>query len=302
VPPSLWRGVGVRFNNSKNFAIMTSRRKFLRNAALGLTATTIHPLAKKGENFNFDNPSKKNDLPVGIAGYTFLNFDISQSIQMMQRLDVHFMSIKDFHLPLNSSKEKIDEVVKQFTDGGVNIYAVGVIYMKDKNEVDQAFEYAKNVGVSIIVGAPSHELIDYIEQKVKSYNIKLAIHNHGPEDKLYPNPQIAYNLIKNKDTRMGLCLDIGHAQRSGIAPAEAVLKYNNRIFDLHIKDVTKAEQDGKAIEAGRGIINFPALVKALRKIKYPGHCSIEFEKDMKDPLPGIAESVGYFKGIKGCVA
>jgi|SRR5665213_1936733 len=277
---------------------MSSRRKFIRNTTLGLTASAIYPLISKGEKLNFNSPPKSHDLPIGTAGYTFLNFDIAQSIKMMQRVDVHFMSIKDFHLPLNSSKEKIDEVVKQFGDAGISIYAVGVIYMKDKDAVDQAFEYAKNVGVPIIVGVPNHDLIDYAEQKVKSYNIKLAIHNHGPEDKLYPNPDIAYNLIKNKDSRMGLCLDIGHAQRAGVDPAKAVLKYNKRIFDLHIKDVTKAEQDGQAIEAGRGIINFPAFVKALRKIKYPGYCSIEFEKDMKGPLPGIAESVGYFKGVK----
>jgi sugar phosphate isomerase/epimerase len=174
--------------------------------------------------------------------------------------------------------------------------------MKNKDEVDQAFEYAKNAGVSIIIGVPEHDQIDYVEQKVKSYNIKLAIHNHGPEDKMYPNPQIAYDLIKNKDPRMGLCLDIGHAQRAGVDPAKAVLKYDKRIFDMHIKDVTKAAQDGKAIEAGRGIIDFPELVKALRKIKYTGHCGIEFEKDMKDPFPGIAESVGYFKGVKDGVA
>lgn len=277
---------------------MASRRNFIRNTTIGFTAATLSPLIRRSEIPDFNNAPFRNDLPLGIAGYTFLNFDIPQSIQMMQRVDVHDMSIKDFHLPLNSNKEKIDEVVKQFKDGHVNIYAVGVIYMKTKDAVDQAFEYAKNVGVSIIVGVPDHDLIDYVEQKVKSYNIKLAIHNHGPEDKLYPSPEIAYDLIKNKDAMMGLCLDIGHAQRAGVDPAKAVLKYGKRIFDLHIKDVTKAEQDGEAIEAGRGIIDFPALVKALRKIKYPGHCSIEFEKDMKDPLPGIAESVGYFKGIK----
>ena len=277
---------------------MPSRRNFLQISTLGIAATTLSPLINMGEKLNLHQPSESDDLPVGIAGYTFLNFDIAQSIQMMQRLDIHFMSIKDFHLPLDSSREKIAEVLKQFGDAGVSIYAVGVIYMKSKDAVDQAFEYAKNVGVPIIVGVPNHDLIDYVEQKVKTYNIKLAIHNHGPEDKLYPNPQIGYDLIKNKDPRMGLCLDIGHAQRAGVDPAKAVLKYNKRIFDLHIKDVTKAEQDGQAIEAGRGIINFPAFVRALRKIKYPGNCSIEFEKDMKGPLPGIAESVGYFKGVK----
>ena len=277
---------------------MSSRRNFIRNTTLGLAAASVIPLVNKGESLHLGVPESSKDLPVGIADYTFLNIDIPQSIQMMQRLDIHLMSIKDFHLPYDSTKEKIDEVVKQYKDGGINIYAVGVIYMKTKEDVDQAFEYAKNTGVSLIVGVPEHGLIDYTEQKVKSYKIKLAIHNHGPEDKLYPNPQIGYDLIKNKDSRMGLCLDIGHAQRAGVNPAQAVLKYNKRIFDMHVKDVTKAEQDGKAIEAGRGIINFPGLVKALRKIKYSGHCSIEFEKDMKDPLPGIAESVGYFKGVK----
>lgn len=281
---------------------MASRRNFIRNTTFGLTAATFLPLINKAESLNFDGPESLKDLPVGIADYTFVHFDVPQSIQMMQQLDIHHMSIKDFHLPINSTKEKIDEVVKQYKDADINIYGVGVIYMKTKEAVDQAFEYAKNVGVSLIIGVPNHDLIDYTEEKVKSYNIKLAIHNHGPEDKMYPNPQIGYDLIKNKDARMGLCLDIGHAQRAGVDPAKAVLKYSKRLFDMHIKDVTKAEQDGKATEAGRGIINFPALVKALRKIKYPGYCSIEFEKPMKEPLPGIGESIGYFKGVKDGVA
>jgi sugar phosphate isomerase/epimerase len=276
---------------------MASRRKFIRNTALGLTSAAIFPSIDRAGAL-FVDKEKANTLPVGIAGYTFLHFDIPQSIQMMQRLDVHFMSIKDFHLPLNSSQEKIDEVKKQFHDAGITIYGVGVIYMKTKAAVDQAFDYAKRVGVPIIIGVPDYDLIDYSEQKVKEYNIKLAIHNHGPEDKLYPSPKEAFERIKNKDARMGLCLDIGHAMRAGVEPAKAVKEYGKRIFDLHIKDVTKAEKDGQAIEAGRGIIDFPAFVKALRKVNYSGHCSIEFEKDMKDPLPGIAESVGYFKGIK----
>ncbi|MGN6268113.1 MAG: sugar phosphate isomerase/epimerase family protein [Ginsengibacter sp.] len=281
---------------------MDSRRIFLKKTALGVSVATLSPLLNRAANFNFDRAKEDATLPVGIADYTFLNFDIPQSIKMMQRLDIHAMTLKNFHLPYDSTKEKIDEVVKEYKDGGVSIYGVGVIYMKNKAEVDQAFEYAKNVGVSMIIGVPEHDQIDYVQEKVNSYNIKLAIHNHGPEDKMYPNPQVAYDLIKNKDPRMGLCLDIGHAQRAGVDPANAVLKYNKRIFDMHIKDVTNAEQDGKAIEAGRGIINFPALVKALRKIKYSGHCGIEFEKDMKDPFPGIAESVGYFKGVKDGVA
>ena len=277
---------------------MSNRRNFIKTATLGATAASFYPLLSHGENLLFNDPPTSGTLPVGIADYTFLHFDIPQSIQMMQRLDLHFMSIKDFHLPLDSSQEKIDEVLKQYRDGGITIYGVGVIYMKTKDAVDQAFEYAKKVGVPIIIGVPNHDLIDYSEEKVKAYNIKLAIHNHGPEDKLYPSPADVYDRIKNRDPRMGLCLDIGHARRAGVDPAKAVLQYGKRIFDLHIKDVTKGEKDGQAIEVGRGIIDFKAFVKALHKINYPGHCSVEFEKDMKDPLPGIAESVGFFKGIK----
>jgi inosose dehydratase len=276
---------------------MSTRRNFIKTTAIATTAAAFYPVISPEENLLFNNHAPTS-TPVGIADYTFLHFDIAQSIQMMQRLDLHFMSIKDFHLPLDSSQEKINEVLKQYKDGDISIYGVGVIYMKTKVAVDQAFEYAKNVGVPIIIGVPDHDLIDYAEEKVKAYNIKLAIHNHGPEDKLYPSPQEAFDRIKNRDSRMGLCLDIGHARRAGIDPAKAVLQYGKRIFDLHIKDVTNGEQDGKAIEVGRGIIDFKAFVNALRKINYPGHCSIEFEKDMKDPLPGIAESVGFFKGVK----
>lgn len=232
-----------------------------------------------------------------MAGYTFLNFDLATSINMMKRVNVTALSIKDFHLPLNSSPEKIKEVVTQLTSAGITPYAVGVIYMKSKEAVDQAFAYAKNVGVDMIVGVPDYELLNYTEEKVKAYNIKIAIHNHGPMDKLYPGPKEAYDLIRKKDKRMGLCIDIGHTQRTGLSPADAVLQFKDRLFDLHLKDVTTATNEGQAIEMGRGVIDFPALVKALNKINFSGYSSIEYEKDMKDSLAGIAESVGYFRGV-----
>jgi sugar phosphate isomerase/epimerase len=173
--------------------------------------------------------------------------------------------------------------------------------MKTEAEVDAAFDYAKRVGVDMIVGVPTYELLDYTEQKVKSSGIKIAIHNHGPEDKLYPAPQNVYDHIKNRDTRMGLCLDIGHAVRAGANLIQAVKEYKSRLFDMHIKDVTGAYKDAKAIEIGRGVIDFPELVKTLKSIQYNGVCSIEFEKDMTDPLAGIAESIGYFNGVMAAV-
>jgi inosose dehydratase len=274
---------------------MSSRRNFIQKSVLGISSVAVLPLF--GNAATIETPANENLLQVGMAGYTFAKFDVEKSVEMMKRVDVKNLSVKDFHLPLDSTPEKIQTVMAQFVAGDIKVYAVGVIYMKTKEAVDQAFDYARKVGVSLIVGVPNPELIDYAEDKVKSSNIRLAIHNHGPEDKLYPSPKNVYDLIKNRDERVGLCIDIGHSTRAGQDPAKAVLDYNKRVFDLHIKDVTAAVQDGKAIEVGRGVIDFPALVKALNKIKYKGMCSLEFEKDMSDSLPGIAESAGFFKGV-----
>ena len=275
---------------------MTNRRKFIQRGAIGMAASFAMPFLSKASAFNQSKNKKNELLKTGIAGYTFLNFNLADSLKIMQRLGVKYFSIKDFHLPLNSTQQQIQQTVKQINDAGINLYAVGVIYMKTKEEVDQAFAYAKNAGVDLIVGVPGYDLLDYTEQKVKEYNIKIAIHNHGPQDKLYPGPKDVYDHISKRDKRMGLCIDIGHTQRTGVAPAEAVKQFSDRLFDLHIKDVTAAQNDGKAIEIGRGVIDFDALLKALYRINYTGVCSIEFEKDMKDPVPGIAESLGYFSG------
>ena len=158
------------------------------------------------------------------------------------------------------------------------MYTVGVIYMKTEAEVDRAFAYAKRVGVNLIIGVPGYDLLQYTEKKVREYNIRMAIHNHGPEDKLYPAPKDVYDRISKMDRRMGLCLDVGHAFRAGAKPEKAIIDYAERIFDLHIKDVTAPRADGKAIELGRGAIDFVALIDALRQIGYKGACSIEFEK------------------------
>ena len=279
---------------------MHTRRNFLQKTTMGLAGAVAIPYLGKSTTTNknsINSNSSAPNIPVGIAGYTFAKFDLDTSITMMKRVGIHQLSVKEIHLPLNSSEEKIKEALAKFKEADINVYTVGVIYMKTKEAVDQAFQYAKKVGVNMIVGVPSYDVLDYAEAQVKAYNIKLAIHNHGPKDPLYPGPKDVYDRIKDRDPRVGLCIDIGHARRAGVLPEKAVKEYKDRLFDLHIKDVTAGVEEGKAIEIGRGIINFPELVKSLNEIQYKGVCSIEFEKDMTDPLAGIAESVGYFKGV-----
>ena len=275
---------------------MSNRRKFLHQTLVGVAGAGLIPFSSSAA-FQPAITGNTEELAIGIAGYTFAKFSIDQSIAMMKRLNITNLSLKDIHLPINSTDTDINNAVTKFKNAGINIYTVGVIYMKTKETVDTAFEYAKKVGVSMIVGVPSYDLIEYATEKVKQYDMKLAIHNHGPEDALYPAPSDVYNRIKDLDARVGMCIDIGHSLRAGTLPEKAIKDYKDRLFDIHIKDINAATKDGKAIEIGRGVIHINEVITALKKIQYKGYCSIEFEKDMSDPLAGIAESIGYFKGV-----
>ena len=234
---------------------------------------------------------------IGMAGYTFRHFDVDETLEMMNRVDVQYLCIKDFHLPFSSTDEQIADFKAKLAAAGVTGYAVGPIYMKTQQEVDDAFAYAKRVGVKLIVGVPNYELLPYIDEKVKEYDFNYAIHIHGPDIELFPNAKDVIDHVKDLDPRIGMCLDIGHDARDGFDPAKDMVKYQDRIFDIHIKDVTSASKEGVCCQMGRGILDIPAFVKALRKAKYTGVCSLEYEKDMETPLAGIAESIGYFKGV-----
>lgn len=278
---------------------MNSRRKFLKLAGTGVLAAGAFSF-NAIPNMPVSVDKAVNTFTIGMAGYTFREFTVEKTIEMMKRIGVTNLSLKDFHMPLKSTQEQIDAILEKFTSSGINVYTVGVIYMKTQESVDQAFEYAKMARVKMIVGAPDYELLPYVEKKIKTYDLKMAIHNHGPDNPLYPNATDIWNHIKDLDARIGICIDIGHTTRDGEDPTVDILKYKSRIYDIHIKDVDKAVKEGKTIEMGRGIIDIPKIVDTLRKIKYSGSCSLEFEKDMKDPLAGIAESIGYFKGVMSC--
>jgi len=264
--------------------------------ALGLSIF-VSALAQPERPGQQPAPETGESFKVGMAGYTFVKFDLDKTLETMQRTDVHFLCIKDFHLPMNSADEQIEAFHAKLKEKDVTGYAVGPIYMKTEAEVDRAFDYAKRVGVDLIVGVPSYELLPYVDQKVKDYNFKFAIHLHGPDIELYPDADDVWENVKDLDPRIGMCLDIGHDTRNGKDPVADLKKYHSRVFDVHIKDVTGASKQGYSLEVGRGIIDFPAFVKMLREVNYSGVCSLEHEKDMGNPFMGIAESIGYFRGV-----
>lgn len=283
------------------------RRNFIKSgmagmAALAMASTPIEALAaksneKRSANSTIKKPVPEEEFHLGIAGYSFVKFDLETTLKTMQTLDLHYLCIKDFHLPLTSNEEQIAAFHQKLASYGVKGYAVGPIYMKSKEEVDRAFAYAQRVGVPLLVGVPNYELLDYTEQVVKQYDIKLAIHLHGPDMKLYPDATDIWEHVKNRDERMGMCLDIGHNLRYGSDTLADYIKYHKRVFDMHLKDVTAPTKAGKRAELGRGIIDFPRYIKLMRKYHYTGAVSLEHEKDMDNPFMGIAESIGFFRGV-----
>lgn len=199
-----------------------TRRKFFKQSLVGalLLATSAKmwagasvPKGKITKAYKVSNP-----FQLGMAGYTFHKFDLDTTLKTMQRLDIHYLCIKDFHLPFNSSDEQIKAFHARCAEYGVSGYAVGPIYMKTEAEIDKAFEYAKRVGVKIIVGVPNYELLPYVDKKVKEYDFHYAIHLHGPDIKTYPDATDVWEHTKDLDPRIGMCLDIGHDLRNGCDP------------------------------------------------------------------------------------
>ena len=272
-----------------------TRRKFLQVTGMSFPALLMP--------FRKSTPSSINGtLQLGIASYSFRNYSLEKTIDMTRRLGIRNLALKSMHMPLEMTDDEIKQTKKKINDAGINLYGAGVIYMNDEDEVRNAFRYAKAAGLSVIIGVPKHELLDLAESAVKSSGIKLAIHNHGPGDEVYPSPESIYEKIRNRDPRVGICLDIGHTERIGLDPPAEAKKYFSRLLDVHIKDVDQSTAEGDTVEIGRGVIDIPAFMKVLIDRNYSGIVSFEYEKDPDDIMPGIAESIGYVKGVIGTLS
>ncbi len=272
-----------------------SRRDFLKAAGITVAGATALPRLSRAHDTSV--PVAEYPFKFGIASYTFRAFSLDQTIHMTKRLGLTHMTLKDMHLPLTSTPEQIADARRRIAGAGLTLMSCGVVYMKTEDEVKKGFAYARAAGLPMLIGVPDKSLLGLAETLVKETDIILAIHNHGPTDERFPSPESAYSLIKNMDKRMGLCVDVGHTRRLGLDPAEEIKKFADRVFDVHIKDVTSADAKGTTVEMGRGVINIPRIMRMLKQIGYSRTLHFEFEKDQKDPLPGVAESVGYLRGV-----
>jgi len=269
------------------------RRGFLLGAA-GVAATAQTAFAAKAL------PARDTaNVKLSVATYSFRKFPREVAIQNIKDLNVKYCDIKEFHLPYKDSPAQLQAGRKAFDDAGITVVGGGNITMNSEEEAKLRlmFDYAKACSFPMMIIAPTRTNMGMIEKLVKEYNIKVAIHNHGPEDKIYPSPQSVLEVIKGMDPRVGLCIDIGHTVRAGKDVVEAIAEAGPRVLELHMKDLTDFADKNSQVPVGDGKMPIPAIFKQLQKINYNGVCSLEYEVDADNPMPGMQKSFSYMRGV-----
>ncbi len=268
-----------------------SRRHFFGASAALLTASRAGFAAAKTED--------PHGFKLGIASYSLRKFTRPQAIAMLKQLNVKYVNIKDFHLALTSTPEEIKTARKEFEDAGLAIEGGGNISFPkdDESDIRGKFEYAKQAGMPIIVCAPTHATLPKLEKFVKEYNIKIAVHNHGPEDKQFPTPQSVLDVVKTMDPRCGLCIDIGHTARTGVDIVESIRTAGARVHSMHVKDLTDAKAKDSQCDVGEGVLPIVAIFQQLRKMNYTGGVMLEYEIHDTDPMLGMQKSMAYMRGV-----
>jgi len=272
-----------------------SRRSFVQSAALFTAASAVPSFADPSQATGAPSPVR-----LGLASYTFRNFTRTQMIGFMKQLNLTALNPKDTkdHLPMDPTEEA--KAMADYTAAGITLHAAGVVYFpKDEDDDIRAkFDYAKRAGVSVIVaGDPAPTTLPRLEKFVKEYDIRIAIHNHGPEDKVFPSPLDVLKAVKNMDPRMGCCIDIGHTVRAGTDVVQAIHEIGPRLFNMHGKDLTDFHNKDSQVAVGQGKMPFREIFSALIKTNYKGFFDLEYEIHGDDPMPGVTESFAYMRGV-----
>jgi sugar phosphate isomerase/epimerase len=275
------------------------RRDFVRYGAL-LTAAFVaskEAFALAAERIPADEGSA---IRLGVASYTFRNFSRAQMIGFLKQLNMSSLNAKDVkdHLPMDPQGEAA--ALADYAAAGIKLHAAGTIYFAKDEDADirSKFEYCKRAGIGVIVaGDPAPETLPRIEKFVKEYDIRFAIHNHGPEDKLWHSPLDVLKAVKGMDPRMGCCIDVGHTVRAGTDVVQAIHEVGARVFNVHMKDLTNFQSKESQVAVGEGIMPVKKIFEALSAIKYKGFVDLEYEIHADDPMPGVIGSFAYMRGV-----
>lgn len=280
----------------RSMNLRTDRRTLLRNAALLAAGSTLpSPLLARA---SAAAPLPPSPVKLGIASYTFRKFDDAKLIASMKALRTPYLNVKDIHLPVGTLAE-VKERAQALRAAGLTLTAAGTIYFtKDEDaDVRAKFEYCRAAGISLIVGAPTHATLARVERFARQFDIRVGIHNHGPEDKEWPSPLDVLKAVKDMDPRMGCCIDIGHTMRAGVDVVSAIQQAGPRLFDLHMKDLARPDAKDSQVAVGEGVMPIRAIFEQLIRMRYSGFADLEYEIQENDPLPGALESFAYMRGV-----
>lgn len=283
------------------------RRSFLRNSAAlaagiaagpGLTTLAQGAAQSASARPTALPPLPKSPVKLGLATYTFRKFDMAHLIDFAHQIRTPYLNIKDMHLPM-APLDKTREQAEAYRKAGFQLTGAGNVDLKKDNDDDMRakFEYCKAAGIKTMICIPTHASLPRAEKFVKEYDIRLAIHNHGPEEPEFPSPLDVLKAVKSMDPRVGCCIDVGHTMRAGTDPVEAIRLAGPRLFDLHMKDLAKNDNRDSQVAVGEGIIPVREIFQQLIRMKYNGFVDLEYEIKADDPLPGVMESFAYMRGV-----
>ena len=276
-----------------------SRRDFVRSGAL-VAATCAVPSDVFSRTQQSPSTNDASPIRLGLASYTFRNFSRAQMIGFMKQLNVFALNAKDVkdHLPMAPQEEAT--ALADYAAAAIKLHAAGAIYFAKDEDADirSKFEYCKRAGIGVIVaGDPAPVTLPRIEKFVKEYDIRIAIHNHGPEDKLWHSPLDVLKAVKNMDPRIGCCIDVGHTVRAGTEVVQAIHEAGPRLFNVHMKDLTNFESKESQVAVGDGIMPVRKMFEALIATGYKGFVDLEYEIHPDDPMPGVIASFAYMRGV-----
>lgn len=269
------------------------RRNLLRSAAALAAGAALPRLAHTQSK-----PSSTLSFKLGIASYTFRNFDAAHLIEDMKAIPCTNLNVKDVHLPETPIGE-VPARAATFRSAGLDLHSGGTISLQstDPHDIRSKFEYCKAAGITTMIAAPTHETLPLIEPYVREFDIRVAVHNHGPEDKFFSSPLDVLKDAAKLDPRIGCCIDLGHTMRSGTDVVTALKNAGPRLFDIHIKDLANATEKESQVAVGDGIMPVREIFQQLIRMNYTGNVDLEYEIFPDSPMPGVIKSFAYMRGV-----
>jgi len=275
-------------------SFLLTRRQALKTAALAAAGVCARGV--------LGAPGGATVLQLGVASYSLARLSPEEVIAALKKINIRNVSLYKTHCPWGGTAEQCRAAAQKFRDAGLTVTGSGVINLpNDEGALRKAFDNARAAGLPTMICKPAKDAFPLAEKFVKEYDIRLAVHNHGPEDNVYPSPYDAWNAVQPYDRRIGLCFDVGHAARAGADPVEAIRKCRERLYDVHLKDSLATDGALRDIptEVGKGHLDIKGMIAALIEIKYPHIVAFEYEKQSDDPVAGLAESVSYVRKLLG---